>query len=84
MLLLYVDDVLLFANTLGDPHTKFRISTKAYEGIGRILHAKLSVNDSKIKIMLVKSEKHINHALCTIMSHLNVWKASNILALFKP
>ena len=32
--------------------------------------------------MLVKSQKkEINRALCTIMSHLHVWEASNILAL---
>ena len=46
------------------------------------MYTKLSVDISKTKFMLVKSQKKkINHALCTIMSHLNVWKASNILAL---
>ena len=75
MLLLYVDDAVFSANTLGDAQKL----TKALENF--CIHTKLSVNSSKTNIMFLKSQKKISHALCTIMSHLNVWKASNILAL---
>ena len=48
MLLLYTDDLVLFANALGD-------AQKTLENI--CIHTKLSVNCSKTKIMLVKSPK---------------------------
>ena len=52
------------------------------EGIGNIcMHTKLNVNSYNKDYACEEPKKHINHALCTIMSHLNVWKASNILAL---
>ena len=51
MLLLYADDVVLFANTLGDAQKL----TKALEKL--CMHTKLSVSSSKTKIMLVKSPK---------------------------
>ena len=57
MLLLYANDVLLFANTLGDAQKLMKALEKVY------MHTKLSVNSSKTKIMLVKSHKKINHAL---------------------
>ena len=67
MLLLHADDLVLFANR----------STKVYEGIEKFcMLTKLSVNDPKQEIMLIKSPPK-NHAL----SHLIVWKTSNILAL---
>ena len=51
MLLLYADDVVCFANTLGDAQKLM----KGLENNSR--HTKLSVNSSKTKIMLVKSKK---------------------------
>ena len=51
MLLLYADDVVFFANTLGDAQKLM----KALENF--CVHTKLSVNSSKTKIMLVKSQK---------------------------
>ena len=48
MHLLYADDVVLFANTLGDAQKLM----KALEIF--CMHTKLSVNSSKTKIMLVK------------------------------
>ena len=50
MLLLYVDDVVLFANTLGDTQKLMR----ALEEF--CMHSKLSVNSSKTRSMLVKSQ----------------------------
>ena len=54
MLLLYADDVVFFANTLGDAQKLM----KALEIF--CMHTKLSVNISKTKIMLVKSQKRDN------------------------
>ena len=70
MLLLYADDVVLFANALGDAQKLMKALEK------NCMHTKLSVH-SKINIMLVKSKKR---KICSIMRHLNVCKASNILA----
>ena len=66
---------MFFANTLGDMKKLIKALAK------HCMHTKLSVNISKTKIMLVKRKNKINYALCTIMSHLNAWNASNILAL---
>ena len=50
MLLLYVDDVVFFANTLED-------SQKLMTELENVcMHTKLSVNSSKTKIMLVKGQ----------------------------
>ena len=49
--LLYADDAVLLANTLGDAQKLM----KALEFF--CMHAKLSVNSSKTKIILVKSQK---------------------------
>ena len=49
MHLLYVDDIVLFANTLGDAQNLM----KALENF--CMHGKVNVNSSKTKIMLVKS-----------------------------
>ena len=51
MLLLYENNVVLFANILGDAQKLM----KALEKI--CMHTKLSVHSSKTKIMLVKSQK---------------------------
>ena len=51
MLLLYADDVVHLANTLGDAQKLM----KALEIF--CMHSKLSVNSSKTKTMLVKSRK---------------------------
>ena len=51
ILFLYADDVLLFANTLGDAQNLM----KAIKNF--CMHTKLSVNSSKTKIMLVKSQR---------------------------
>ena len=51
MLLLYVDDVVLFANTLGDAQNIM----KALENF--CMHTTLSFNSSKTKIMFVKTQK---------------------------
>ena len=51
MLLLNADDVVLFANTLGDTQNLMKALEKIY------MHTKLSVNNSKTKIMLVKSQQ---------------------------
>ena len=66
----------LFANTFVDAQKLMR----AMEEFGT--HTKLSVNGSKTKIMFEKSQN--NNKSCIMYnneSHLNVWKASNILAL---
>ena len=52
MFLLYADDVVLFANTLGDAQKLM----KALEIF--CMHTKLSVNISKTKIMLIVG-KHV-------------------------
>ena len=76
MLLLYAVVVVLFANILGDVQKLMKAL------INFCMHTKLSVNNSGNKDYACKKQnKKINYALCTIMSHLNVWKASNILAL---
>jgi hypothetical protein len=49
MNLLYVDDVVLFANTLEDVQKLMKILERF------CMHSKLSVNSSKTEIMLVKS-----------------------------
>ena len=49
ILLLYRDDVLVFANTLGDAK-KLKKELEEF-----CMHAKLSVNSCKTKTMLVKS-----------------------------
>ena len=75
MLLLYVDDVVLFVNTLGD-------AQKLMKAWGNFcMHIKLSVNNPKTKIMFIRVKNKIDRALFKIMSHLNVLKASNSLAL---
>ena len=51
MFLLYADNVVLFANTLGDAQKLMKALEKF------CMHTKLSVNSSKTKIMLVKSQK---------------------------
>ena len=51
MLLLYADDVVLFAHTIGDAQKLL----KALENI--FMHTKSSINGSKTKIMLVKSQE---------------------------
>ena len=51
MFLLYADDVVFFANTLGDAQKLMKALEK------NCMHTKLSVNNSKSKIMLVKSQK---------------------------
>ena len=51
MLLLCVDDIELFANTLGDAQKLMR-ALEIFD-----MHIKLSVNSSKTKIMLVKSQE---------------------------
>ena len=49
MRLLYADEVVLFGNTLGDVE-------KFMKALGKLcMHTKLSGNNSKTKIMLVKS-----------------------------
>ena len=47
----YADDVVLFANTLGDAQKLMKALEK------NCMHTKLSVNRSKTRIMLVKSQK---------------------------
>ena len=64
------------SNTLRDSQ---KLITKALENIW--MYTQLSVNCSKTKIMVVKSQTMIIHALCPIMSHLIMRKASNILVL---
>ena len=51
MLLLYANDVVLFSNIVGDAQKLMNVLEKNY------MHTKLSVNNSKTKIMLVKSQK---------------------------
>ena len=51
MLLLYADDVVLFANTLGDAQKLMKALEK------NCMHTKLSVHNSKTMIILVKSQK---------------------------
>ena len=75
MLLLYVDNVLLFVNTLGDAQKLIRELEEFH------MHTKLSVNSSKTKDILVKSQIFYlfpkmrranlrkNHALRTIVSY---------------
>ena len=48
-LMLYVDNVVLFAITLGDAHLKLQTTLEEF-----CMHTNLSVNSSKIKTMLVK------------------------------
>ena len=42
------------------------------------MHTKLSVNNSKTKIMHVKSQKKDKPRIMYNNEHLNVWKASNL------
>ena len=68
MLLLYADDVVLLAHTLGDAqklmkaleifcmHTKNKTKTPS---ISYNMHTKLIVNSSNTNIMLVKSQKRV-------------------------
>ena len=56
MLLLYVDDVVPFANTFGDSQKLMKALENFY------MHTKLNVNNSKTKVMLVKSRNKDNHA----------------------
>ena len=65
----------LCTNNLGDAQKLMKLLEEL------CTRAKLSVNGSKTKIMLLKSKKNDKLCITTIMRHLNVWKASNILAL---
>ena len=78
MLRLYVNVVVLFANTLGDAKKLMRVS-KTF-----CMHTKFSVNSSKTKIMLLKSQNKNKPCIMYNNDLLEIVEGFNCLGLEVP